>query len=116
MDFTIRECEAILKTLPVGYYCGGRINVTLDKNEPTSYFRHEDNSIVISYPIISKGLEAVTDETWKETAVRSMLYHEVSHAILTPDSYMKDEESTTMLEVLNIFEDERKRRSRNNSL
>ncbi|MDV3429618.1 MAG: hypothetical protein LIR50_21910 [Bacillota bacterium] len=107
MEFTIRECEAILKTLPIGYYCGGRIDVTLDKNEPTSYFRHDNNSIVISYPIISKGLEAVTDEAWKETAVRSMLYHEVSHAILTPETFMHEDDSERILEVLNIFEDER---------
>lgn len=108
MEFTIKECSKILKTLPIGYYCGGgKISLSLSETEATSFYNGADNSITISYPIIAKGLEKVTDEAWKETAVRSMLYHEVSHAILTPTNIFKycwDEEEKF---IVNVFEDER---------
>lgn len=108
MEFTINECSMILKTLPIGYYCGGgKIGLSLSETEETSFYSGADNSITISYPIIAKGLEKVTDEAWKETAVRSMLYHEVSHAILTPTNiyhYCYNEEDRF---ITNVFEDER---------
>ena len=107
MELTFGECKKILDTLPLGYYCGRRIAVELDKEEATSFYSPAEDKIVVSLPIIQKGLESVTNEAEKETAIRSMLYHEVSHAILTPIKifdYIRGEEGRY---VFNVFEDER---------
>lgn len=107
MELTFGECKKILDTLPTGYYCGRRIPITLDKEEATSFYSPAEDSIVVSLPIIQKGMEAVTDEAGKETAVRSMLYHEVSHAILTPTVLVQNMYNDTSRFILNVFEDER---------
>jgi len=107
MELTFSECKKILDTLPIGYYCGRRIPITLDKEEATSFYSPAEDSIVISLPIIQKGMEAVTNEADKETAVRSMLYHEVSHAVLTPASLLSYVYNDTSKFILNVFEDER---------
>ena len=107
MELTFGECKKILDTLPTGYYCGRGIPITLDKEEATSFYSPAEDSIVVSLPIIQKGMEAVTDEAGKETAVRSMLYHEVSHAILTPTLLTQSMSNDTSRFILNVFEDER---------
>lgn len=107
MELTFGECKKILDTLPIGYYCGRRIPITLDKEEATSFYSPAEDSIVVSLPIIQKGMEAVTDEADKETAVRSMLYHEVSHAILTPTKIFEYIQSNIDQYIINVFEDER---------
>lgn len=100
MELTIARCSQILDTLPVGYYAGRRISVTLDDKEETSFYSPVEDTIVVSYPIIAQRMKNLPDTADQEEAVRSMLYHEVSHAILTPKSV----EATV---DLNIFEDER---------
>ncbi|MBR5151592.1 MAG: hypothetical protein IKW71_02020 [Elusimicrobiaceae bacterium] len=103
MEITFVKCESILKTLPIGFYAGRRIETTLDKKEDTSFYSPMEDKIVVSYPIIAHRFEAMpeTSTCTDEEAVRSMLYHEVSHAILTPAKAIK---CSTMM---NIFEDER---------
>ena len=98
------KCEEILKTLPIGFYAGRRIETTLDKEEETSFYSPTEDKIVISYPIIALRFKAMpaTSTCTEEEAVRSMLYHEVSHAILTPAS-----EFDKITPQVNIFEDER---------
>ena len=105
MKLSFNECKEILDTLPIGYYCGRKIEVALDKEEETSYYVPQTDNIVISLPIIQQGLEKITDEAWRETAVRSMLYHELSHAILTPDDLYQYWPNSK--DILNIFEVER---------
>lgn len=106
MFVSFNTINAILKTLPIGFYCGKQVPVSLDDTEPTSFYSPMENKIVISYPIIAQGLKKVTEDNYTETAVRSMLYHEISHVIMTPDNLFDyaDEKWCT---ILNIFEDER---------
>ena len=103
MEITFAKCESILKTLPIGFYAGRRIETALDEKEATSFYSPMEDKIVVSYPIIAHRFKAMpkTSTCTDEEAVRSMLYHEVSHAILTPTDAIKC--STRM----NIFEDER---------
>ena len=101
MDINFAETKAIADTLPIGLYAKRRIPVSMSDKESTSYYNPISDEIVISYPIIKQGLEkAVEDTSFKETAVRSMEYHEVSHAILTPNNL-------PMPDHINVFEDER---------
>ena len=100
MELTFAKCETILNTLPIGYYTGRRIGTSLDPKAETSFYSPTEDVIVVSYPIIAQRLKALPDTADDEEAVRSMLYHEVSHAILTPTSLRPDAS-------INIFEDER---------
>jgi len=100
MNLTYAKCETILNTLPIGYYTGRRVKTSLDRNEETSFYSPIEDTIVISYPIIAERLSKLPDTADDEEAIRSMLYHEVSHAILTPLVLAPSE-------INNIFEDER---------
>ena len=105
MIYSFTEVRRKLKELPIGYYAFARIPISISEEEETSYYNPKENSIVISYPIIRQGLEnagkahELTEEE-NENAIRAMLYHEISHAILTP-------RELKMTNVLNVFEDER---------
>ena len=104
MDITFAKCEQILNTLPIGYYAGRRIGVSLKDEIPTSYYCPAEDTITISYPIIREGVSKITDTEDIESVVRSMIYHEVSHAILTPERMSVRAEQK---DAINIFEDER---------
>ena len=105
MIYSFTEVRKKLNELPIGYYAFNRIPISLSEDEETSYYNPKENVIVISYPIIRQGLEnaekahEMTEEQ-NESAVRAMLYHEISHVILTP-------RELKMTNILNIFEDER---------
>ena len=109
MEFTISTCRAILNTLPIGHYCKYRISLELSEKEPTSFFSPLEEKIVISYPIIKEGVDHLPEDTTDfEQAVRSMLYHETSHAILTPSDLLQLSYGISeKRDILNIFEDER---------
>lgn len=104
-QLTAGQLDSILQTLPIGFYAGRRVPVKMDNKAESSYYNPMVDEIAISVNIINKGLEKLTDPTDDvlESAVRAMLYHELSHALLTPkfDGYYK------WTEWLNIFEDER---------
>lgn len=103
MKLSFAELENIVKTLPIGLYSNHRIELVLDKNAPTSFYVPSTNTIFLSLDIINRSLETIDEnieESYKETSIRSMLYHEVAHAILTPHKLEMDD-------VVNIFEDER---------
>lgn len=92
--------QAILKTLPIGYYLGAKINLELDEEGEDAYYDPMNNRIVIGYkglPVLDK-LDSNDPEA--EDNLRCLLYHELSHALLTPIK-MKP------TDVLNVFEDER---------
>lgn len=94
---SFNKCNEILKTLPIGYYLGHAIDCTLEDGERT-YFDPINGRIVVGYKLLPlKEIEETDPEL--EDNIRCMLYHEVSHAILTPDMYNTD--------YLNIFEDQR---------
>jgi len=103
MELSFARCESIANTLPIGFYTGRRIGVTVDREAPTSFYDPMEDKIVVSYPIIAHRMKSMpeTSKCTEEEAVRSMLYHEVSHAILTPASEMNNSFQ------LNTFEDER---------
>ena len=100
MNVGFAQVETIMNTLPIGYYAGRRVNVSLEDNIPTSTYSTMEDKIVISYPAIAHRMAQVAENADVEEAVRSMLYHEVSHAILTDDRLRSDT-------IYNIFEDER---------
>lgn len=100
MELTFAKCEQVLSTLPIGFYTGRRITTTLDAQVETSMYSPMEDKIIVSYPIIAYRMAQLPDTADVEEAIRSMLYHEVSHAILTPTSL----KPTT---AVNIFEDER---------
>ena len=100
MELSYAKCETILNTLPIGFYTGRRIDTTLDAKVETSFYSPAEDKIVISYPIIAQRCKQISEDVDEEGAVRGMLYHEVSHAILTP--------ATLQASIpVNIFEDER---------
>lgn len=109
MDITFNEVDSIVRTLPIGLYAKRRVPCELDAEAETSYYNPAEDTIVISYPIIADSLTPVkeSEEYTKETAVRSMLYHEVSHAILTPKGLINPYIGERKRNILNIFEDER---------
>ena len=101
MELSFTRCKEIADTLPIGLYTGRRIPVEVDAKEATSFYSPLEDKIVISYPIIMERLKSMkVGSCDEEEAVRSMLYHEVSHAILTPQDMNSDA-------AVNIFEDER---------
>lgn len=100
MIVSFERVDNILKTLPIGYYAKRNIPVTLNRTSSISFYVPVEDRIEISFNQITESL-ADLDETFnEETAIRTMLYHEVSHAILTP----KD---LSYSDWINIFEDER---------
>ena len=100
MEKSFLEVKAIADTLPIGLYAKRRIETSLDQGTQESFYVPMEDKIVISYPQIAGGLKNLTEEADVETSVRTMLYHEVSHGILTP----KEMEPT---DIINVFEDER---------
>ena len=99
MELSFAKCKSIADTLPIGLYTGRRVPVEVDEKEGSSFYSLMEDKIVISYPVIAARMKQVA-ECDEEEAVRSMLYHEVSHAILTPVNLTADV-------PINIFEDER---------
>jgi len=101
MEMTFAKCETVLNTLPIGYYAGRRIECILDNEAKTSFYSPMEDKIVVSYPIIANRMKQMVNTANEEQAVRSMLYHEVSHAIMTNTDVLFPRPCE------NIFEDER---------
>lgn len=101
MEISYLETKQILDTLPLGLYSSRRIEASLDEQAPSSYYNMLEDKIVVAYSNIVSTMQNINNaDEYKETAIRSILYHEVSHALLTPKK-MKP------TEIINIFEDER---------
>ena len=99
MNITPQYVNKILKALPISYYCKRNVSVELTM-EPNSYYSLSDDFIRVSYHNVYNIISKLKDETYLETSLRSLLYHEVAHAMLTPPSMITDA-------WMNIFEDER---------
>jgi len=98
---THQYVKEILNTLPIGYYLGTRAEVTYEENGG-SYCNPMDNTIHISGSNVLdalKNMKSMSPED-TESTVRAILYHEVSHLILTP-------KINHITPHFNIFEDER---------
>ena len=100
MDISANYIEQILKTLPIGYYAKRNIRLKLSETADCSFYSQSEDSITISYQQLLPVLQKFTNDTNIENKVRCILYHEVSHAILTP-------EKLAMTDEVNIVEDER---------
>jgi len=98
MEISFAEIKEIAETLPIGYYAKRKIAVCFDNEAETSRYNPLEDKITFAYKNIVDALSSA-NEIDKEVAIRSVLYHEVSHAVLTPLIEME--------KWLNIFEDER---------
>jgi hypothetical protein len=99
---TFIEIENILKTLPVGYYIGRNVPLKLT-NENGSYYVPMDDEAYISYPMLNNvmtKIESKLNDENIECLTRTITYHEISHAFITP-------KSLSMNNIVNAFEDER---------
>ena len=109
MKISFNEMDEILRTLPIGYYAKKRIPTKLDHAD-TSYFDVVEKTITVSYEGVNVALENVPEEDM-EMAIRSNLYHEVSHALLTSTEIFTTggrwRRPVTITNEFNIFEDER---------
>lgn len=119
MKLTLEEMREIAKRLPVGYYLGRKVPVTIEP-EGGAYCDVVKGEIHIGMPILQVAadhIDATDAAKWdREKMLRCLLYHEVGHLLLTPKwlgdgyvsvsrpdgSYDPDEKA-----LLNIFEDER---------
>ena len=109
----VEQIKSVLKTLPISYYCGRELQVELDESADTSFIDIMNDTITVSAKNVSSVLNAlaeqgteIDDETF-DKAVRCPLYHEVSHAILTPRSISANYHCPNDHEIVNIFEDQR---------
>lgn len=102
MTISKPELGKIADELPISYYAKARVEVKIDAEAPTSYFSPNTREIFISLEGVNASLKNIngTDTEEAERAVRAHLYHELSHAILTP-------KVLTPNDKINIFEDER---------
>ena len=94
----------VLDTLPISYYLHtDMIKVTLDDHIKESVCDIKNNLIKISTKSIRECIKKTNNPNLElEPVIRTELYHELSHAILTPR-----ELSLYYNYIINIFEDER---------
>lgn len=128
MKLSFAACEDILKTLPIGYYLGHPVACRLDPEGEDTFINMDTESVTISYPTIATALENIKVPVEPESVIRGLLYHEISHALLTPTrlftsytpqaveavlnttGYSKERAhylTANVRKIMNIFEDER---------
>lgn len=85
------EIESLLKKVPTGYYFGKCIPIDLSESAETSYCSLDGPKIVISYNNLVNLADKINDvEDGEYTMlVRSLVFHEISHALLTPYFYVR---------------------------
>lgn len=108
IKLTQKYVSGILATLPVGYYLGYN-NLKIKVGfASTSYFSPKTEEICISMNNLKEVIARTGKNTIEETTLRGLLYHEVSHALLTPDSLFVacSDQHVSQIEA-NIIEDER---------
>lgn len=106
MNISTLTIKNIFDTLPVGYYLGRRIDVALNDGD-SAYFDPANDKIYVGAKIIQKAMTDIPDDSEfnLEEIIRGLLYHEISHVILTPAKLKLIE--AEYAEIINIFEDER---------
>jgi hypothetical protein len=108
MELMFARCKTILKKLPMSYYgVSKEIDVQMDKEAETSFFAPVTGEIHISFSNVLSALsQALKRKTsfGDETTVRTLLYHETLHVLLTPTIISK---WGGWSDWLNIMEDER---------
>ena len=99
MQLTKELLQHYINKVPIGYYVGRNVDVAIGDKDDT-YFDLIKGSIVISYPTIKDNARLIKTDADAEKSVRHLIFHELSHALLTPRILHIDM-------VLNVFEDER---------
>lgn len=84
MKPSVGYCQDVLKTLPVGYYLGHPVSLRLDPTGDSTYIELDCERVTVSYKNICTALENAPDDIDPEPIIRALLYHEISHALLTP--------------------------------
>lgn len=128
MKPSVGYCQDVLKTLPVGYYLGHPVSLRLDPTGDSTYIELDCERVTVSYKNICTALENAPDDIDPEPIIRALLYHEISHALLTPRLLLScvssafitkccsryknsDDKAAYILDhvhdIINIFEDER---------
>lgn len=113
LEILINQAQEILETLSLSYYLkSSTIKVEFSTTEITSYFSPSEWKIVVAFNNIYDALvnaEANSKEFDMEKTMRCMLYHETSHALLTPKELMETLKSNFSVpnDITNIVEDER---------
>ena len=106
MEITTKKIKEIFDTLPTGYYIGRRLEVVFDENSDRSFYEPLADKITISAKMIIEACQNATTAVDTEELVRGLLYHEVSHAMLTGKTGGCEPNHSYMREI-NILEDER---------
>lgn len=92
MQITYNQVKKILDTLPIGYYLGHSIPpVKLSKESEITYIDQITEEITVSFRNVQTMLQNAPDDIDVESVVRGLLYHEVSHAVLTPAMTFKED-------------------------
>lgn len=105
MAITFPVVKTIFDTLPTGYYLGRRITTILDEHSANSYYNVADDKLIISAPMIIDACSSI-DPKNSEEVIRGLLYHEVSHVLLTGETPARYINSRNRM-PFNILEDER---------
>jgi len=94
--------DYVVKHAAIGFYLGGDIPIQVvdDPDMYSSYFAPEEWKIYIKKDQFDAVKKEFDTEEEAITACRTVLYHEVSHAIMTSSRMI-------MNPIMNIFEDER---------
>ena len=106
MEVSLNMFKTVLKTIPVSYYTGRDIEVNISTTADTSYYEPLEDRITISYAGMESMFEKMESIEDLEECIRSVLYHEISHALLTPKNLMNTKDETDAY-LFNVFEDER---------
>lgn len=104
---TVDRLKEIAATIPISYYLGANIPIKFERGTD-SYYDPNSYQIVIGMELISEVLSGVEfpEGTDEEEMLRDLVYHELSHVILTPKTLGRNRTSNQFT-ILNIFEDER---------
>ena len=106
MKVSLDYFKSILNTLPISYYLGRNIGFDISETAETSYYMPLEDKIVISYAGMESMFEQMETPYDLEMHIRSVLYHEVSHALLTPKDLI-DPDNMFNQQLYNVFCDER---------
>ena len=106
MEVSLNMFKTILKTVPISYYTGRNIDTEISTTADTSYYEPLIDKITISYKGMESMFEKMKSSDDLEECIRSVLYHEISHALITPKGLMNTRDETDAY-LFNVFEDER---------
>lgn len=100
MKIGFTDIKKVFVTLPIGYYAFGRIPAVLEQHGRGTCYNPLENKIYLDSEQIEKMCGNIPDTDDPEIYIRSCLYHELSHAMLTP-------KYAAVPYILNVMEDER---------